>query len=55
MIWYQMDELWQRSIAHIAEGWISEWGGVLILDENDYLRLVNIVQGTSRSVEEYRP
>lgn len=24
-LWQQMDELWQLSIAHIAEGRVSEW------------------------------
>ncbi len=49
-LWHQMDDLWQRSIARIAEGQVSEWGGVLVLDESDNLRLVNIVQGTSRAI-----
>ncbi|MFQ5857247.1 MAG: hypothetical protein ACE5LU_16695 [Anaerolineae bacterium] len=45
-LWRQMDELWQRSIAHIADGQVSEWGGTLILDREDHLKLINIVQGT---------
>jgi hypothetical protein len=28
-----MDELWQRSVQYIAQGRVSEWGGVLMLDE----------------------
>jgi hypothetical protein len=50
-LWHQMDELWQRSIAHIAEGRVNEWGGVLVLDEQDDLKLANIVEGTGERVQ----
>jgi len=50
-LWRQMDGLWQRSIARIAEGQVSEWGGVLVLDEQDNLKLVNIVEGTRERVQ----
>jgi len=54
-LWRQMDELWWRSIAHIAEGRVSEWGGVLVLDEQDNLKLVNIVEGTAFYLRIRRP
>lgn len=50
-LWQQMDELWQRSIAHIAEGRVSEWGGVLVLDEQDKLKLIGVVEGTGERVQ----
>jgi hypothetical protein len=37
-LWRGMDDLWQRSIQHSAQGRVSEWGGVLVLDEEDSLR-----------------
>lgn len=49
-LWQQMDELWQRSIAHIAEGRVSEWGGTLVLDEENRLKLVNFVEGTAEYI-----
>lgn len=50
-LWHQMDELWQRSIAHIAEGRVSEWGGALVLDEQTNLKLANVVEGTGERVQ----
>jgi len=50
-LWSRMDELWQRSIAHIAEGRVNEWGGVLVLGEQDDLKLANIVEGTGERVQ----
>ncbi len=44
-LWRTMDELWQRSVQHIARGQVSEWGGVLVLDEEDNLKLVSVVEG----------
>jgi len=54
-LWHQMDELWQRSIAHIAEGRVNEWGGVLVLGEQDDLTLVNAVEGTAFHLRVRRP
>lgn len=50
-LWQQMDELWQRSTANLAEGRVSEWGGVLVLDEHGDLKLVNVVEGTGEWVQ----
>jgi len=49
-LWQQMDELWQRSIAYVAEGQVSEWGGVLVLDEQDHLRIIGETKGTAGQV-----
>ena len=46
-----MNELWQRSIAHIDTGCVAEWGGVLVLDERDDLKLVGITEGTRERVQ----
>lgn len=45
-LWQAMDSLWQRSVQRIAQGEVSEWGGTLILDAEDRLKLVNVRQGT---------
>jgi len=54
-LWRAMDELWQRSVQHIAQGRVSEWGGVLVLDEKDNLKLVNVVKGTEKYLPLRRP
>lgn len=50
-LWQQMNELWQRSVARIAEGQVREWGGVLVLDDEGHLHLVDIVQGSEDRVQ----
>lgn len=50
-LWQQMAELWQRSVAEIKRGRVLEWGGVLVLDEEERLRLVNVVAGTGEQVK----
>jgi len=42
-----MNELWERSIRDIDKGTVTEWGGVLVLDAEGNLRLVNPVAGTA--------
>ncbi len=49
-LWQQMDTLWQRSVAEIKRGRVIEWGGVLVLDGEGQLRLVNVVAGTEEQV-----
>jgi len=44
-LWQQMDELWQCSIANIKQGVVQEYGGLLVLDLQDRLQLVNVVSG----------
>lgn len=49
-LWQVMDELWQRSIQYIDQRRVSEWGGVLVLDELDNLKLINITKGTDQHI-----
>jgi len=44
-LWQHMNQLWQRSVSEIEEGIVQEWGGLLVLDEQVGLKLVNIVSG----------
>lgn len=44
-LWHQMNQLWQQSISEAKRGVVREWGGLLILDEQVGLRLVNVVSG----------
>lgn len=46
-LWRMMDRLWRRSVERIEQGQVSEWGGVLVLDKDDNLKLVNPRQGTA--------
>jgi len=45
-LWQSMDDLWQRSVQHVVQGKVTEWGGTL-LDAEDKLQLVNVRPGTS--------
>lgn len=45
----------RTGIAHIAEGQVSEWGGAVILDEQDNLKLESIVEGTAHYLRIRRP
>jgi len=45
-LWQAMDGLWQRSVQRITQGKVTEWGGTLMLDTEDRLRLVKVRQGT---------
>jgi len=39
-------DLWQRSVARMAEGRVEEWAALLVRDETGALRLLNPVVGT---------
>lgn len=39
-------DLWQRSVARMAEGVVEEWTALLVRDETGALRLLNPVVGT---------
>lgn len=41
----QIDMLWHSSVADIKRGIVQEHGGLLVLDPQDRLQLVNIVSG----------
>jgi hypothetical protein len=43
-------DLWQRSIARLAEGHVEEWAALLVQDETGALRLFHPVVGSARSV-----
>ena len=45
-----MNELWERSIHDIDRGQVIEWGGVLVLDAEDNLTLINQVPGTADKI-----
>lgn len=49
-LWQVMDKLWQRSIKHIDQARVSEWGGMLVLDKMDNLKLVNVTKGTANNL-----
>lgn len=44
-LWQYMNQLWQKSVSEIEQGIVQEWGGLLVLDEQVGLKLVNIVSG----------
>jgi hypothetical protein len=48
-LWQAMDDLWQRSVARLAEGIVVEWGGLLEL-RHGCLGLVGPVGGTAESL-----
>lgn len=48
-LWQAMDNLWQRSVAHLSEGIVQEWGGLLEL-RRGVLRLVRPVSGTMEGI-----
>jgi len=46
-----MNELWERSIRDIDQGTVTEWGGVLILDLEGNLKLVNQKEGAADHID----
>jgi hypothetical protein len=49
-LWQAMNTLWQRSVAHLSEGIVVEWGGVLELWRGR-LRLSNLTSGTAEGLQ----
>lgn len=46
-----MNELWEWSVRDIDEGTVTEWGGVLVLDVEGNLKLVNRVAGAADYID----
>jgi hypothetical protein len=49
-LWQVMNALWQRSVAHLSEGIVAEWGGLLELWRGR-LRLANLTSGTAEGLQ----
>jgi hypothetical protein len=50
-LWQAMNDLWQRSVARLAEGIVVEWGGLLEL-RRGRLRLIRPMSGTAESLRQ---
>ncbi len=53
-LWAVMDDLWQRSVARLAQGVVVEWGGLLELHRGQ-LRLVQPVRGAAEGLRLVMP
>ena len=45
-----MNRLWKKSIRHIARGEVREYGGTLVLDRKDELKIINVTEGNKDKI-----